>query len=358
MKQLRTLRALACGLALPLALLAMHGVHAGLLDAASRAPIGSSPVPPADRRGAEQTYLTFPEWFLVHSPAEYADWVRTHTPTEFPFLGHVRQFWQGYAKVAAAASEGYPFNFGYHVMIVVIGTSTTLEYGLRSAYETLVGRVSEATQTHGLTPEDRYAARVAQSYVEFIRVRPWYEFDFAARLVNLWRATPLFGPDLIRKWERRYALTTEYAAKAAYGWLIGLATRASYDEAAETTVVVLDVAPDVAPARFKLIARLSDGGILASLPRYQAFTDAAAALAAQGVDFREIAGNRGQILLSALTGQPPGTQWPEARLLFEQPILTRPGVRRMALVVRVPQLSEALRALAAQGVTLEHIYDY
>ena len=45
--------------------------------------------PPEHRRGAEQTLLTFPEWFLVYSPAEYAAFVKTSPPSEFPFLGHI-----------------------------------------------------------------------------------------------------------------------------------------------------------------------------------------------------------------------------------------------------------------------------
>src|SRR4051812_39894339 len=93
--------------------------------------------PAEHRRGPEQTYLTYPEWFLVHSPAEYAAYVRDHSPTRFPFVGHIRQFWGSYRAVTHATRD-YPFNFGYHVMVSVIGLSTTVEYGIRSAYETLV----------------------------------------------------------------------------------------------------------------------------------------------------------------------------------------------------------------------------
>lgn len=338
---------------------------AGPLDGRRAGPSASVRTPVADQRGTEQTFLTFPEWFLVHSPAEYADYVKENTPSNFPFLGHIRQFWQSYARVSAEASKGYPFNFGYHVMILVIGSSTTVEYALRSVYENLVGRLSEATQDGGLTPEDLYGAKVAQAYVDFIRVKPWYEFDFAARLCGLWRDTPLTGPDAIRKWERRYALTTEYAVKAAYAWLIGLATEAGYDPAAETTVVVLDRMPEDMTgntlAKLKVLTPekpLYHGEVLASLPRYQAFTDYATALAYQGVEFLEIAGNRGPILLSVLTGEVARTSFGEARVLFAQPLLSEPGKTRVALVVPVAKLSGLLRGLSAQGVVVEHVYDY
>ena len=76
--------------------------------------------PPEHRRTPDQTFLTYPEWFLVHSPAEYAEYVKDRTPTRFPFIGHTCQFWQGYGAVNRAIKE-YPFNFGYHVMVMVIG---------------------------------------------------------------------------------------------------------------------------------------------------------------------------------------------------------------------------------------------
>src|SRR5262245_954537 len=61
--------------------------------------------PPEHRRGPEQTFLTYPEWFLVHSPAEYAEYVKDHTPTQFPFIGHTCQFWQGYGAVTRATRD-------------------------------------------------------------------------------------------------------------------------------------------------------------------------------------------------------------------------------------------------------------
>src|SRR6185503_16301554 len=99
-------------------------------------------------------------------------------------------------------------------------------------YENTFGRISWALAAD-LTDEDRYGARVAQDYVDFIRKEPWYLFDFTGALKGLWR-------DTTRKWERRYALSTEYLVKAGYGWLIKLGTRSVYDVALLTTQVVAD----------------------------------------------------------------------------------------------------------------------
>jgi hypothetical protein len=87
----------------------------------------SSVTPKEHQRTGDQTFLTFPEWYLVHSPAEYAAYVQEHAPSRFPFIGHIRQFWQSYLAVYGAVKNDYPFNGEYHTMIMVIGGSTTLE---------------------------------------------------------------------------------------------------------------------------------------------------------------------------------------------------------------------------------------
>lgn len=313
------------------------------------------------RRGEEQTFLTFPEWFLVFSPAEYAQFVRDHTPDEFVFWGHIRQFWQGYMAIAREThARGNPPNWGYHLMIVVIGTSTTVEYVARSAYETLVGRLAALT-AEGLTSEDRYGARVAQEYVDFIRYRPWYEFDFAARLRALWASTDLFGRDFIRKWERKYSLTTEYGVKAVYGWLIGLATGSIYDAPRQVTSVAVNRWPACGTNIDNVVTlrRTDDGGALLTAPRYEGFRPPMVALARCGVDFQEIAGNRTVILLSAI--QPMGAPTlSTSKVLLRQPILTQPGRERVVYVVPIPALAQVLRTFDAgsSNVALEHIFDY
>ncbi len=316
--------------------------------------------PATHQRAPEQTFLTYPEWFLVFSPAEYAAFVRSAPPSAFPFLGHLRQFWGAYAAVARA-SRPYPTNWGYHVMIVVIGLSTSVEYGLRAAYETLVGRLTELSAGGATSQEDAYAARVAQQYVDFIRVRPWYEFDFLHALRGLWTETPLVGRHLLRKWERRYALTSEYLAKALYGFLIGLATRSAYAAESTVTAVVVDALPPEIERELPelhVLARDDDGSVLLEVPRYQAFQDHALALARRGVRLREIAGNRGDILVSALVPRGFRPAGDAAALLFAQPVLTQATLERLVLSVPVSSLHVVLPELATAPRQLEHVYDY
>jgi hypothetical protein len=330
-----------------------------LLGFGAHADEGASYAAPQDRRGVEQTFLTFPEWFLVFSPAEYAQYVREHTPDGFCFWGHIGQLWRAYAGVIhETVARHEPTNWGYHLMIVVISVSTTVEYAARSAYETTIGR-SAAALGGGMSQEDAYAAVVAQQYVDFIRLRPWYEFDFAGRLRGLWKDVPLWGPHPLRKWERRYALTSEYLIKAGYAWLITRATHSVYDTPLETTSVVARnwAGCDARAANLSVIRPLSATQALLALPRYAPFTDAAHALAECGAEFEEIAGNHTVILVSVVC--PLGRAAPLGlSSMTRQPIITQPGLERLVLIVPVEQLATLLRDLQSRDLALEHIFDY
>lgn len=337
-------------------LCALVGWRATVLASDSRA--GYVVAAPVDRRGEEQTFLTFPEWYLVFSPAEYAEFVRTHNPDEFCFWGHIGQLWSSYGQVIhQTRARDEPTNWGYHVMIMVIGVSTTAEYAIRSAYEQMIGRVSALSG--GRTAEDDFGAQVAQEYVDFIRVRPWYEFDFTARLKRLWTQTSLSGPHPFRKLERRYALTTEYLVKAVYGKIIEKATHTAYEKPILTTSVVVSPWPacERVPQDVASVSRPKEDEALLALPRYQDFMTPATALAKCGADFKEIAGNHSVILVSALgpLGQAPPS---DTEVMIRQPIITQPGKEREVLVIPVTKLAAVLRGLSAQGLTLEHIFDY
>jgi hypothetical protein len=325
--------------------------------AASATPIIT---PPEHRRGEDQTFLTFPEWYLVHSPAELATYLSAdRAPSEFPWGGHIGQFWQGYRAVTHETRD-YPFNGGYHVMISVIGSSTTVEYGLRAAYESTVGRLAEATSDGIPTAEEQLGARVAQAYVDFIRVDPWYLFDFITPLRTLWSDTPAVGDNLLRKWERRFGLSTEYLVKAGYAWLIKLGTQSVYEAAKPVTAIVLDRAPAPLPANLPELKREGGGGdaVLMTVPRYRAFMAYAQALAAQGITFREIAGNRGVIVASVIVRSDSAPPASPLRSLFVQPILTQRGWERRVIALPVPELSSRLRRWRAADVQVEHVYDY
>jgi len=312
-------------------------------------------------RGVEQTFLTYPEWFLVFSPAEYAAFVRQHSPTDFPFMGHVGQFWSGYRSVVQKSrSMGHDLNTGYHVMIMVIGISTTVEYTLRAIYEGTLGALSNATSGGVRTAEEEFAAHVAQDYVNFIRVLPWYEYDFWKQLKLLWVEVPIERDHVVRCWERRFALTTEYGTKAIYALLIKAATQMTYEPALLVTAIEIKPLPAMTMewSNITVLDHAPNGAAMVTVPRYDAFMSYAKTLAIRGADFQQIAGNQSVILVSLLgqTGWQPQTGVDE--ILFVQPILTQHGRQRVVVTMQVRGLAKALREWTNSGVEVEHIFDY
>jgi len=328
-------------------------------------------LPESPERPGDQTYLTFPEWYLVFSPEEVATYMEDRPLSRFPYFGHIGQFWRSYRVVSSEISGRYPLNLGYHAMIMVIGTSTTVEYALRGLYELTVGRVTELLtpgKGYQMTAEDHYAAKVARDYVDFINVDPWYKFDFFRSLKQLWTTVPATGPGMVRKWERRFVLSSEYLFKGVYAKVIGAGTAASYTPAIHKTRVHVDQLPAL-PASHetaieieRVVEQVRDkgaDGVEAYLPRYQAFTNASLQLARAGANYLEIAGNTEDLILSVLVEGAPTWKAPKpSEILFEQPILTSSDTRRFVLRCTVKELAATLRALDQDGVTIEHVFDY
>jgi hypothetical protein len=308
-------------------------------------------------RGGAATYLTVPEWYIVYSTEEYARWLDTGRPSGFPYLGASRQYWEYYGAMCDASRDVYPFDAGVHLMLGVIGVSFTGENLVRAGYENTVGRLTEWLGGHA-TAEDDFARRTAAEYGRFMHGVPWYEFPFARKARALWAETPWWGPAPVRKWERRLVLTAEYGIKAAYGWLIRQGTGAVYQaEDLRIHAWITDApAAALADARVRKVAD-APGGAIVLLPRYEAFTDAVRTLAAQGVRFRDVAGNDA-IVLSGL-GRRGQVLPPDAgEVLFRAPIPSEPGAVRLVLRTPVTSLHASLAALPRAGVRLEHVYDY
>ncbi|MCX6022590.1 MAG: hypothetical protein NTZ05_12840 [Chloroflexi bacterium] len=335
---------------------------------------GGPPTPPAGNGTAVQpamplatvarneawTYLTLPEWYIVYSAEEYASVLEHGRPSQFPYFGAIGQFWDYYHMVYCATKDPYPFDGGYHLMIYVIGTSFTAENALKGAYEMTTGRVTEWLSFGQPVDEDRFAAATAREYATFMHTVPWYEFPFAQHFTALWGQTGVFGPHLLRKWERKAFLSAEYGVKTGYGAAIAKATGGVYaPEDLEIQAALSHVPPTLFTddPRIKLLGQPAPDISLVTIPRYAAFTEIVTGLARQSVTFLEIAGNS-TILVTAIAPQDWRNQSASVRLLSAMPILTEPGRRRIALAVPVTMLHTVLPALEQEGVRIEHIYDY
>jgi hypothetical protein len=309
-------------------------------------------------RGGAATYLTVPEWYIVYSTEEYARWLRTRPPSGFPYLSASRQYWDYYGAMCDATRNAYPFDAGVHLMLGVIGVSFTAENTAKAIYENTVGRLTEWTSGHA-TAEDAFAHRTNAEYGRFMHTVPWYQFPFGGKVVALWRETPLWGPGLARKWERRAALTAEYTVKAGYAWLIRWATGTVYAPEDARIHAWVSGAPAALQAdqRVGKVKELPGGASIVALPRYEAFTEIVHSLVIQGVRFRDIAGND-SIVMTAIVKRAGPVPTDIGEVLFTAPILTDPAATRIVVRTPVGSLYPAHTGLERAGARLEHLYDY
>jgi hypothetical protein len=311
-------------------------------------------------RPEDDTYLSYPEWSIVWSYQEKADFQEKQLPSGFPYFAAVQQYWSSYCCISRLIRGKYPLNGGEQLMLVVIGTSFSAEYILKGIYEKTIGRLSEWTSGHQSVDEDRFAYQVARDYATFVHIRPFYEFHFAHYVKDLWTSTSLFGSHPIRKWERKIFLTIDFALESVYCSLIQVATHLTYgDEPAETYAWIDNVNAAILQQvlRVRVVKQVGPQASIVDVPRYQEFTALATTLAEGGAQFIEIAGNS-QIVLSVVAPHSWSPKEPGTTELFSSPILTRPGEKRAVIGCDVPSLHAVLNSLRADDIAVEHIYDY
>jgi hypothetical protein len=177
--------------------------------------------------------------------------------------------------------------------------------------------------------------------------------------MQFWAEVPMRGPALARKWERRVALSLEYAVKAGYGALIQITMDVTDDEdLRDIMFVVRDLQPEdlAAEPRLTRLADLGGGHTLVRSPRYQEFTEIALALSRAGRVIPEVAGNH-TILMTVVAPSdakiPPGLSETIA-----MPLAAKPGFRRVGYVVQVDGLVDVVRELDRANIPIEHLFDY
>jgi FAD/FMN-containing dehydrogenase len=312
-------------------------------------------------RPESRTFLTVPEWYIVFNPEEYARHLKDKPPSAFPYFASIAEFWRLYDDVDDLVERRYPTDWGSHLMLMVIGTSYTVELAIKSLYENTIGRLSEWSAEGRRTSEDELDWQYADEYVRFIYVYPWYEFPFWQRLKDFWSRSQWNEEDVrFREIERSVAFTFEYAVKAGYAWLIGLGTQSVYEADAGTIYAIATGAPaDPAEvdARLKVLQRFDDGRSLIAVPRYEPFREIVTKLAAGGTQFLEISGND-EIMLTAIGTADWQYDLPAGAAVLDSAIVTDPSRKRFGILVPTRDLAAVLNALPGHGLQLEHVYDY
>jgi hypothetical protein len=315
-----------------------------------------------NRRPVEDSYFSYPEWYIVWSYEERAQYLPKNLPSGFPYFASIGQYWKSYCFICGLTQSRHQFNFGDHLSSFVLGGSFALEYSIRGAYEQTIGRFSEWTSSHQLVEEDAYAARVAREYADFVYIRPFYEFHFAHALKQLWKETPVWGKHPVRKWERKFILSVDYGIEAIYAHAMLFASHVTYGAESDETYAWIENAPETLFRdfpRIKNVKQLGPQSFVVSIPRYQEFTDRAVELAKRDVHFAQIAGND-EIMLTVVVPKGRAYDLPPdlGRALFSEQFLTQFGVERIGLECPVRSLHSVLNYLGESGIKIEHIYDY
>lgn len=306
------------------------------------------------------TYLTFPEWHLVYISEDYTKFIEKNKPSKFPYLRSIGQFWKGYCSVYGITSKQYDFYLNDHVMIWVIGVSTSIEYGIKGIYENTAGKITEWLSFPERTAEDEFAYEFNKEYVNFIYDYPWYMFSFAEKFGDLWTDVDLVGKNMIRKWERRWILSLELSVKTVYGGIIRLATRTVYGKAeTEIYATVENISTKVfqEESRIKKVKEIRLKETIILIPRYRVFTEIVPELVRKGIIFKDIAGND-EIFMTIIAPEDWEYMLAEGKVIFIMEGLNQPELNRVGVKVPVQKLHTILPELEKEQIKIEHIYDY
>jgi hypothetical protein len=331
----------------------------GYVEYACRAPVTSvayTPLitDPAWQRREANTYLTYPEWHIVYAYDGLAEVLKTSDEHDFDYGASVWRFWQSTCALTRVADSHGGADGPTWVMVYTIGASFTLEMALKAAYEETVGRVFAAMRGPVKTPQDAAAATMAADYAAFLRQTPWYQYDFEKQVETLW-AAPITAP--WRGWERRLALGGEWKVKTLYAQAIaaGVAATAPAKLTIRSVVTGIEATKLRDMADVTVISEAPDG-IVIETPRYARFTEILAAIARQGGEIREIAGNDDIMLTMTL---PPGRDYVGPGEVIAR--LPRDGFwssDRVLIDTKVADLARLMTSQPPGDPGLEHVFDY
>ncbi|MBR1226223.1 MULTISPECIES: hypothetical protein [unclassified Bradyrhizobium] len=332
-------------------------------SSASASPAPSVTLPainePRYQRKQNNTFFTFPEWYIVYSFEDFGRFLDRSSESHFNYLGHIFGFWRSFCTINQAVPSTGESLTEVKTMIYIIGVSYSIEYAIKGFYENTIGRVFEWIRGEERTPQDLYARKVLQDYAAFLYTVPWFKFPFREKLDGLMAISARTDSPL-RTWERYFALGTEYYLKVGYAALIQKALDAGGDDEPRDIMFAVATLPPAVLAkepRIKPIRTLTPQWQLVQAPRYKDFTEILQSLLDQGYGLAEIAGNR-EILITVIAPDAAKLDVKGTTELFSLELDGKPGFRRAGLKARIDRLVDINRDLKARGVSIEHFYDY
>jgi hypothetical protein len=308
------------------------------------------------------SFLTFPEWYIVHAYNDLAGVTARASESDFNYLTSIRGFWTSLCGATLKASMSGPASADQKATNYIIGFSFTAEMGMIGAYERTIGALTEWTTGGRKTAEDEFNAALLKEYGAFLYQTPWFRFPFGAKLRQFWHETPFVLS--IRAIERRGSLSLQYAARGAYAALMRFV--AGYDPA-DLTIrsVVGGLAPPelAAMADVKVVREVTDAngarGVLVETARYAAFDAFVRELGRHaGASLREVAGNHRILVTIVAPAGDAKFATTGAVAIFRLPVQSSPGSQRIGIDTPIDSLVQDVKDFEAAGYRFEHAYDY
>lgn len=310
------------------------------------------------RRDLVNTWLTYPEWSIVHAYEDFSAVQQQRGEPGFNYAGSIAGYWRNLCRVYGVAHSRGPVSPDMRVMLHVIGISYSVEMAIKGLYETTIGFLTLAWQGDSVSAEDQFSRAVSQDYAKFLRQTPWYEYPFASTLLRFWRETPFDGHHWLRAGERRVALTLEWGIKTVWAKVLGAA--AGLAPAPLTLRSVLrdltqkEIAVD---PRVTVIDQTADGRLIIETPRYSVYSEIVRALAVTKGQMIEIAGNT-EVFVTVLSPADERADPALTQRVTTSRLAGREGWERRGYTVPVPQLLALVRQMHDLGMEFEHVYDY
>src|SRR5499426_3001907 len=132
----------------------------------------SARIAPAAQRPEVNSYLSYPEWYIVHTYEDFASVLATHDEYAFGYLASIGGFWSCFCSLNRLVSGRGATPLDTKVMLYTIGVSFTGELAVKGLYETTIGYLTVAMRGDERTAEDRFARTVAEDYARFLRQTP------------------------------------------------------------------------------------------------------------------------------------------------------------------------------------------
>lgn len=309
------------------------------------------------RRPAGDTFLVYPEWYVIDAYGDLAAVARANSESAFDYGRSIAGFWISLCATTEAASRSGAIPVDRKIGNYLAGYVFSTEMGIKGIWERTLGAAAVWLRGPVRTSEDEVGLRILNEYATFLKKSPGGQFPFAQERDRFWRETPTAGDGFARRWERRAAIVMGYTARGFYSHPAAqLDPAAPADRKIKGVVDRLDKADLAAEPRIVKLRDLPDGAVLVETPRGVEFPEIFRRLAERGRDFVEIAGAR-RILTTVLVPPDKTIDFGGAREIFSTPVQAKPGWRRIGFDTDLETAAGQIALVEGQGAIFERAYD-